>query len=243
MEHQQEYATLAHASYKDVDAARQMAKSYEWEVADSDTDASSNRHHTLFKRGDETVLAFRGTDVKRSRARDLLTDAQLALGITPRELKQASRIAAQMKEKHGDKLTIVGHSLGGAKALHASKKLAVKSVTFNPYIGPGMGRGLHGHMRETGSEAHIHVDDPIGSSAAQRLPKDAVVAYTHSNRNTHAIKHFQATEGVRLSDKKKRSTVAKRIATLAGVGAAVGGAIGAVGAGAAAAASSKRRQK
>lgn len=224
MEHQRELAKLARASYEDVETARQLGAQHDYDILDDDSDTSGRRHHTVFRRGDETVLAFRGTDVKRSKARDLLTDAKLALGITPKELKEAARVAAQVREKHGD-VTLIGHSLGGARALHAGKQHGLKSVTFNPYIGPGQ-RGLHKYARETGSEAHVHLDDEIGSSAVDRLPKSAIIAYQHRVKgHAHAVKHFEGAEGVRLSGKQRAKTIVKQGAKALGAAALVAGAL------------------
>ena len=163
---------------------------------------------------------------KRNKAKDLLTDAQLAIGIKPKEFKEASQLVKSIKEKYGD-VTVSGHSKGGALALYSAKSNNLKSVTHNPYIGPGMKKGLKSYFKDSPeSEVHVHVNDYIGSSAIDHVPKQNLIAYTHNTKKAHSLKTFNGKQGVRLSDKKQTNIREK----IKNVGVAVG--VAALGAGA-----------
>lgn len=203
-EHRQDLAALSRGTYYDVEKAREIGSEHGYSIDDGLTDSSERRSHTLFHNDDgNAVLAFRGTDVKRSRGQDLLTDLGLLFGVQRKEIRQAARIAQAAKEQYGDNLMLAGHSLGGSKAILSGKKHGIKSVVFNPFVAPSMSRGLKKYYRETGSDAHVHVDDAIGGSALVALPRESVIAYDHKTRHgVHSIKGFHAAEGVRV---KKRA--------------------------------------
>ncbi|MCY8347777.1 alpha/beta hydrolase [Bacillus haynesii] len=69
---------------------------------------------------------------------DILTDAQMAGSITPKQVEAARDYYDQMKAKYGDKLnSVCGNSLGGGLAnAVAVEHPDVKAVTINPSILP-----------------------------------------------------------------------------------------------------------
>ncbi|MEC0721142.1 hypothetical protein P8882_12830 [Bacillus haynesii] len=91
------------------------------------------------KETDEVIVVYQGTDAgKTNGMQDILTDAQMAGSITPKQVEAARDYYDQMKAKYGDKLTSVcGNSLGGGLAnAVAVEHPDVKAVTINPSILP-----------------------------------------------------------------------------------------------------------
>lgn len=227
MEHAQNYAALAQGAYHAPDKAHELSQPHNYEVVYNDfTDSSPSRSHTLFRHMDteEHVLAFRGTDVQKSKGKDLLTDLQMTFGKFNKEFRRASDLTRKAKEQYGDNLILAGHSLGASKALKAGMEHNVRSITFNPFIGSGLGKRLKSYMRQTESDTHIQINDPIGLSALAKAPDDRVIVYDNGGSNPHTIKAFQS-EGARLSKKKKAIGLVKKygIPALATVGAAGAG--------------------
>lgn len=197
----QHHAALSHGAYERVSKAQDRAAKHGYKVVDAFTDKSKVRSHTLYEKDDgNVVLAFRGTSVKRSKLKDLLTDAQLLVGAVPKELRQARRVAEQVKQQYGDRVVLAGHSLGGGKAIYAGKNTGLRSITHNPYVTSGMRSGLKNYFKQTGSEAHVHMEDPVGLSSTDHIPHEHVVAYTHeTTKHPHSISEFHGAEGVPLA--------------------------------------------
>ena len=204
-EHAQDYADLSQGSYERLSKTKEIAAAHDYSVVDEHTDTSKTRGHTLYKKGDGSlVLTFRGTSVKRSKLKDLLTDTQLALGLIPKELRDAKRTAQTIRLANPDaKITLAGHSLGGTKALYSGKALGLQSVTHNPYVPATLKRGLKSYFKKTDSVAHVHMDDIVGSSAVDHVPHEQIVVYSHKTKgHPHYIKGFGGRSGVRLAAKK-----------------------------------------
>jgi RHS repeat-associated protein len=85
---------------------------------------------TLYKHGDEYVLSFRGTDARELLGPDGKADAKQALGIHTDQYDYAIKLT-QKVAMHYDKLTLVGHSLGGGLATAAALVTQIPAVTFN----------------------------------------------------------------------------------------------------------------
>lgn len=223
MEHAQDYASLAHGAYLAPDKAHELSAPHNYDIVYGDfTDSSPARSHTLYRHRDtnEHVLAFRGTDIKKSRGKDILTDIQMAFGKYNKEFKQASELTQRAKDQFGENLTLAGHSLGASKALTAGMDNNIRSVTFNPYVGSGMSKRLKKYMKTTNSDTHIQINDAVGLSALANVPDSQVVVYDNGGANPHTIKSFKS-EGARLSKKKKAIGLIKKygVPALATVGA------------------------
>ncbi len=87
-----------------------------------------NQVYVNNKTGGVTVTT-RGT----SGFQDLVTDAKISLGVNPKSLKRykhADKVASQAREKYGQPITLLGHSLGGNISETIAKK-GDKVITYN----------------------------------------------------------------------------------------------------------------
>jgi hypothetical protein len=139
-----EYAVLADDVYEPGSHAGELPG---WEVVASVLDQSIFSGGSLFTSGfqgaayrhrprGELVLAFKGT--RLSMFSDLRSDIALGLfGTIPLQASTAMRATADWVGGHGgsNRLSIVGHSLGGGLAQVVGFHMAIRFVTFNA---PGM---------------------------------------------------------------------------------------------------------
>lgn len=91
----------------------------------------------IYKSSDEMVVCFKGTGGGHL-LQDLLADAKLAVGIIPREATPASDLVKKALTLYPlDKITVVGHSLGGGLTQVVAYWYKCKFVTFNapPMLG------------------------------------------------------------------------------------------------------------
>lgn len=85
-------------------------------------------------KGGDIVIAFKGT--RPSQASDLLADLRLALEGVPRQAVDAMKHTSEWKSSFkGARVTLTGHSLGGAIAQVVGIVTDLRFVTFNA---PGM---------------------------------------------------------------------------------------------------------
>lgn len=85
----------------------------------------------------EVIIAVRGTDVKN--INDLLTDLAVIGSISKFTPRQAviDRVVSDAISRYGrDKITLVGHSLGGRIAINAANKFGLKAYVFNTATSP-----------------------------------------------------------------------------------------------------------
>lgn len=82
------------------------------------------------------VVAFAGTEFDD--IKDWLNNGEQALGGIPPQYLQAVELVAAAKEKYGDRVQVVGHSLGGGLAAFAGLLCGVRTHTFNA---AGLGAG------------------------------------------------------------------------------------------------------
>ena len=82
----------------------------------------------LYKKGDEYIVAFRGTEDGKDWASNYLQ----GLGLSETQYKKAEKLAWRLKESSiADQTTITGHSLGGGLASLAGAKTQLPTYTFN----------------------------------------------------------------------------------------------------------------
>ena len=87
-------------------------------------------------RGSEAVIAFKGT--KPSMASDLAADAGVVFCVEPQQMKDAVTLTQSWipaLQRRQLRVTLTGHSLGGAIAQHVGARSGTRFVTFNA---PGM---------------------------------------------------------------------------------------------------------
>jgi pimeloyl-ACP methyl ester carboxylesterase len=148
---QQPFARLALESYKqqrEVEGYR-LLKKY------STVDRVVFQHEQT---GD-VVISFRGTNPKNWR--DVTTDVAMVVN-APRwsnRFRNAERVTKQLVDEFGaERVTAVGHSLGGSQALHVSNKYGIKAHAFNPYI---MSSQIVQQESFPLATIHTNISDPI----------------------------------------------------------------------------------
>lgn len=96
----------------------------------------SNEYASVFGKGNDAILAYRGT--KLNDARDLRADVSIAFNLQKYdpEFKEAREIAKKVSSKYKGKLSLTGHSLGGTKAIEVGKDYRNAKITaYNPGTG------------------------------------------------------------------------------------------------------------
>lgn len=107
-----------------------------YEVVCTSEPAGSNFKAVLFRRGDEYIVSFFGTDIKS--VKDIGTDVVMSAGRNPKQFIEAEKFVTDMINKYNipiDKLTAIGNSEGGSEAIHVKGMLGLKEVyTYNGYV-------------------------------------------------------------------------------------------------------------
>lgn len=171
----------------------------------------SGFHAKIFSNPNENemVIAFRGTN-KYSVVRDwVMTNAVNALGLHTMQYNQARNLARSLSEAYDtQKITLVGHSLGGGLAQSAAVDTGAKAVTFN-----AADPGVLNNFKKEASEGQI-----VRNYNLKEDPLDSVNKVTNSVLGTetegitvelegkehgsrHVIKALQAEiEGLKRSE-------------------------------------------
>lgn len=112
-----------------------------------------------YEQSGDVVISFRGTNVKNWR--DVTTDIAMVAN-APRwsnRFRNAERVTKQLVEEFGaERVTAVGHSLGGSQALHVSNKYGVRAHVYNPYI---MTSQIAQQESFPLATIHTNISDPI----------------------------------------------------------------------------------
>lgn len=136
-----EYASLCDAAYQ-VSGTRAPAG---WTFLERSITATGFKG-ALFASGDELVVAFAGTDTSNALdfVQDAIADVRLMTDM-PRQTSDANALyhrGADLQARHRlGRLTICGHSLGGALSQHIGYWTKGNFVTFNA---PGVYTGIQG---------------------------------------------------------------------------------------------------
>lgn len=106
------------------------------EIGDKTDLTGSHFKAVLFKKGNEYVISFFGTDT--SSPKDLYADIKMGLHGTPKQFIDAVTFTNEIMLKYQiplEKLTVIGHSEGGSEAIHVKAMLGIpQAYTFNPFI-------------------------------------------------------------------------------------------------------------
>lgn len=154
-------------------------------------DAWSALKVAVYKRGDTMVLSFVGTQpVKRPGT--LKSDAGAALGIKDSAFQDADRLVKAFAQRHGGKVEVLGHSLGGGLAQYAGIKHGLKVTAFNSM---GLHVGLRdrlAHKLDDANVTHINTSgDPLsqkvehgvfGLDASSQVGKRYVIEHSGGHR-------------------------------------------------------------
>lgn len=105
-----------------------------------DYELSDERIKTFVKSDGKPVIAYRGTTVDKNDQLDVWDDAYIYAGKpnwSPR-IKYAVDHAERVSQKYGQEPELVGHSLGGAKAMYVSKKRGNRGdvKVYNAWVPP-----------------------------------------------------------------------------------------------------------
>lgn len=92
----------------------------------------SNEDAQVYVKDGKAHVAYRGT----SKFKDLAPDLDIALGKRKhRDFDSAIETANRAKTKYGN-AKLVGHSLGGTKAIHVAERLGLEAEVYNPGSSP-----------------------------------------------------------------------------------------------------------
>ena len=209
MNEQEEYSVLSKTAYDWYYGSHDLAKK-ELDAYDLpyhfDIDYSDDNSVTIVRPDGTAVLSFRGT--VPSNPSDLLADAQIVLGVhsnpwlnqlnADNRFEDASKKYEIVKAKYPD-LTLTGHSLGGASAIHVARRHGSNSVTFNPGSSPlgemfhAINCGMFG-CDERPQKIYTTGDDIISFSSAIFDSTTDDVVYVPKKENgsfyTHSLIHF-----------------------------------------------------
>lgn len=167
-------ATLSEISYARNDNEKEQNALKLGYTIDRDL---SNYNHSVFKKGNKVVLAFRGTNP--TNLDDLAADFNIALGQrSHHRFSDAEKISREVEKKYGSDFTVTGHSLGGTLALHVNQMHGKKAKVFNPGSSPVFERD---YIPTPGAEPVILRNDTDLVSAGHRKRKEVQVVNDESN--------------------------------------------------------------
>lgn len=180
----QDYLELcnnASKTFKQASNATQTQKN-NYEVLERYRD-KTNCKAILYKKGDEYVVSFFGTDFKN--AKDIGTNVAMVAGKSPKQFKQAEEFVRDMIFKYNipqDKLTAIGNSEGAAEAVHVKGVFGIKEVyTYNGYI-----PSLDGYPAENlqSNIYNFRMEGDIVSKAGHVVGEDFIVPLKMENGKT-----------------------------------------------------------
>lgn len=126
-----EYAAIAEAVYDDAPACDGWSIAMGGEGRSGFRPAGGGLFDTLqaaaFSRRDEVIVAFRGTTLNQ----DWIANIKLGVGANTHQFSDAWRFVKDLNPGSATRMTLVGHSLGGAIAQVVGNWLRLPFVTFN----------------------------------------------------------------------------------------------------------------
>lgn len=156
-----------------INSVKSKTTDEQYEVVCTSEPASSNFKAVLFRRGDEYIVSFFGTDVKS--VKDIGTDIVMAAGRNPKQFIEAEKFVTDMINKYNisiDKLTAIGNSEGGSEAIHVKGMLGLKEAyTYNGYVP----RLTQYDERNLGNIYNFRTSDDIVSKGGHVVGEDYIV--------------------------------------------------------------------
>lgn len=145
-----------------------------YEVVKTSFDRWTNFKAVIFRKNDEYIVAFLGTDIKN--IFDIATNGAMAFGVKPKQFEKAEEFVADMISKfniHLDKLTAIGNSEGGSEAIHIKGTFGVKEVyTYNPYI-PNL--DIYDYQNLQSNIYNFRTSGDVVSKAGESVGEDFIV--------------------------------------------------------------------
>lgn len=124
-----EYAEMANAVYEDNP---QVSGWERGPMQSSGSGVTNAFQGVIFRKGGETVVAFKGT----SNPMDVAADVKLAVGMNTYQYSSARDFVQEHLAYQRTNVSLCGHSLGGAIAQVIGNRMRMPFVTFNA---PGVG--------------------------------------------------------------------------------------------------------
>ncbi|NRN27937.1 lipase family protein [Photorhabdus heterorhabditis] len=154
-------------------------------------DAWSALKVAVYKRDDTVVLSFVGTQPTK-RPGTIKSDVCAALGIKDSAFQDADRLVKAFTKQYGNKVEVLGHSLGGGLAQYAGIKHGIKVTVFNSM---GLHVGLRDRLADKLDSANVtHINtsnDPLsqkvehgiwGLDACSQVGKRYVIEHSGGHR-------------------------------------------------------------
>jgi len=174
-----DYANLIKETYKD-ETSRNDYGDYKLNKK------HSGDHYSTYQKDGHNYFVFRGT----KDARDIPADLQIATGT--QDFTTDEKLFKKVKENLGTKgdWTLIGHSLGGTKAMLIGQKNGVKTEAFNP----GYSRLFDDKLELKRKDLKLHLvsSDPISNGLLVKKLSNANIykSKTYDPFKSHGIDYF-----------------------------------------------------
>ncbi len=136
--------------------------------------ANSNCKAILYRRGDEYIVSFFGTDFHN--LKDIGTNVVMVAGKNPKQFKDAEKFVGDMINKYNipkEKLIAIGNSEGGAEAIHIKGVYGIKDAyTYNGYV-PKLSQYLDNNLQN--NIYNFRTEGDIVSKAGYSVGEDFIV--------------------------------------------------------------------
>jgi hypothetical protein len=145
--------------YKDSNSV----KPKDWVELSSSEDKKTGFYAQAFYKGNDVVIAFRGTDANRGKkelAKDAFSDVKMGAGLLPAQIVDARDFYNQIqKEFPKQNIILTGHSLGGNLAQALGTETGKQTVTFGAY---GLKNTLNPNSKSSDNITNYgNANDPI----------------------------------------------------------------------------------
>lgn len=203
------YAQLANAAYQAAEpGTMRLPPGFRSIINRAGGMGAAGFKGAVFQGGDEIVVAFAGTEVNRGvvdAVQDITADVRLPFDM-PRQTSGAYFLflEAQSRMQSHQRITICGHSLGGALTQHVAYWTKADFVTFNA---PGVYTGIQGtkaailHSPQKAIRTWIATFGPSADGHNFRLPDDPVsLMRPHYGRSCRTMANQQGATGHSMDD-------------------------------------------